>query len=186
MDKLEGKLIRLRPVREEDFEFFAELKNDLRTQAWNQRMPPRQTVEGVKAWWEKERKKTNSGTWSIETQDGQLVGHVGYDESPIRLSASMGIITGVDFWGKGYAQEAHELLFEFLFEERGIQSVHLWTQSGNERGVKAAEKLGFKISARFRENSIIGGKVTDTLFMDMTREEYYEARGKEDRLPAYK
>ncbi len=185
MHKFEGKLVRLRPPKDEDFEFYAELKNDLRTQAWNQRLPLRATVEGVKEWWDKERKKPNSGEWSIETLDGELVGHIGYGESPPRLAATMGIIIGVDYWGKGYTQEAHELLLEFLFEERGIQVVNLWTQSGGERGVKAAENLGFRISARFRENSIIGGKVTDTLFMDMTREEYYKSRKLEDHLPPY-
>mgnify|MGYP000509867007 CR=1 FL=1 len=99
------------------------------------------------------------------------------------FAASIGVITGVDFWGKGYGMEAHELLLEFLFEERGVQVVRLWIQAGGERGVAAAEKLGFKISSRFREGSVIGGKLVDGIFMDMLREEYYESRGKVDHIP---
>ena len=75
------------------------------------------------------------------------------------------------------------MLLEFLFEERGIQVIRLWTQAGGERGVAAAEKLGFKISARFREGSIIGGKLVDGIYMDMLREEYYKSREKKDNLP---
>ena len=183
MDRMEGKLIRLRPPKEEDYEFFAALKNDLRTQAWNQRLAPRATVKTVAKWIEKESEKPDCGTWSIETLDGELVGHIGHSEDHTRFAATVGIITGVDFWGKGYAMEAHEILLEFLFEERGVQVVRLWTQAGGERGVAAAEKLGFKIGARFREGCIIGGKLVDGLYMDMLREEYYKSRGKEDHLP---
>ena len=183
MDTMTGKLIRLRPHKEEDYEFFAALKNDLRTQAWNQRLPPRATVKTVAKWVEKEYEKPDCGTWSIETLEGELVGHIGYGEGPLRFAASIGVITGVDFWGKGYAMEAHELLLEFLFEERGIQVIRLWTQAGGERGVAAAQKIGFKISARFREGSIIGGKLVDGIYMDMLREEYYESRGMVDHLP---
>ncbi|MCK4757312.1 MAG: GNAT family N-acetyltransferase [Thermoplasmata archaeon] len=183
MDRMEGKLIRLRPPKEEDYEFFAALKNDLRTQAWNQRLPMRATVKTVAKWVEKEYERPDCGTWSIETLDGELVGHIGYSEGPLRFAASIGVITGVDFWGKGYSQEAHELMLEFLFEERGIQVVRLWTQASGERGLVAAQKLGFKIGARFREGSVIGGKSVDGVYMDMLREEYYKSRGKKDNLP---
>ena len=101
MDKMEGKLIRLRPHKEEDYEFFAALKNDLRTQAWNQRLPPRATVKTVAKWVEKEYERSDCGTWSIETLEGELVGHIGYGEGSLRFAASIGVITGVDFWGRG-------------------------------------------------------------------------------------
>ena len=183
MDKMEGNLIRLRPPKEEDYELFASMKNDLRTQAWNQRLPMRATVKTVAKWVEKEYEKPDCATFSIETLEGELVGHIGYSEGPLRFAASIGVITKIDFWGKGYAMEAHEILLEFLFEERGIQVVRLWTQAGGERAVKAAEKIGFKIQARSREGSIIGGKLVDGLYMDMLREEYYESRGKNDHIP---
>ena len=186
MNTLTGKLVRLRAPKEEDYEFFASLKNDLRTQAWNQRTPMRQTVKGVAAWLEKSQKRPHSGTWSIETLDGELVGHIGYDEGPPRLAASMGVIIGVDYWGKGYTQDAHELILHFLFEERGVQIVRLWTQGGGERGIAAAEKIGFQVTARGREGCIIGGKAVDNVLMDMLREDWYKSRKKKDRLPSYK
>ena len=183
MNSLTGKLVRLRPVRESDFEFFAALKNDLRTQAYNQRLPMRATVDGVRDWWEKERKKPFSGEWSIETLKGKLVGHIGYEEYAPRHAATMGVIIGVEYWGKGYNQEAHELILNFLFEERGIQIVKLYTQGGGKRGIAAAKKIGFQVSSIGREGCIIGGKAVDHVIMDMLREDWYKSRKKKDRLP---
>ena len=45
MERFEGKLVRLRPYRDGDLDYFTGLRNDMRTQGWNQRMPPRATPE---------------------------------------------------------------------------------------------------------------------------------------------
>jgi hypothetical protein len=35
---------------------------------------------------------------------------------------------------------------------------------------------------RFRDNTMIDGKIVDTIYMDMLREEYFESRGIEDHV----
>jgi len=172
MDSLSGSLVKLRPLRDEDFEFLAGLRNDMRTQGWNQRLPPCYTPKMVKDRVEKNYAKPNQGVWGIETKDGRLVGYINYEEAPPRLGATIGVITCVESWGKGHAREAMELILRFLFEERGLQVASLWTLSDRVRMIGLAEKLGFKVSARLRENAIVGGKVCDTIVMDMIREEY--------------
>ncbi len=184
MDVLAGKLVKLRPVRDSDYEVLASLKNDLRTQAWNQRMPQCYTAATMKERYEKIMKRPNTGVFAIETLDGHLVGSMEYREGPPRQSATIGTIVGMEYWGRGHSQEAIELVLRFLFAERGLQVVGLWTQSGNVRAVRAAEKLGFRIGARLRENSVVDGKLVDTLYMDLLREEFYKSRGLEDGLPA--
>jgi len=186
MDRLEGKLVRLRPMKDSDYEYFASLKNDLRTQAWNQRLPMAHTAAMMKERFEKSSKKPNTGEYAIEKLDGTLIGHIGFSESTPRLDASIGVVTGLEHWGKGYSQEAHELILEYLFEERGLQVVRLWSQSANERGVAAAKKLGFKVQAVFRESTIAKGKYSSTTYMDMLREEYYKSRGMTDNIGSLK
>ncbi|MBI5000135.1 MAG: GNAT family N-acetyltransferase [Euryarchaeota archaeon] len=186
MERLEGKLVRLRPMKDSDYEYFAALKNDLRTQAWNQRLPMANTAAMMKEKFEKAAKRPNSADFSIEKLDGTLIGHIGYHEGTPRLDATIGVVTGHEHWGKGYSQEAHELMLHYLFEERGLQAVRLWTQSANERGVAAAKKMGFKVGARFRENTIANGKYSDTIYMDVLREEYYKSRGMTDRIGSLK
>ncbi|MFQ5910847.1 MAG: GNAT family N-acetyltransferase [Thermoplasmata archaeon] len=181
MESLSGDLVNLRPPRDEDSEFLASLRNDLRTQAWNQRLPPCVMPKRIEERLNEVLKRPHTALLIIETKDGGNVGCLNYDEGPPRLSATVGISIQTDYWGKGHALEAMELLLQFLFEERGLLVVRAWTQSGNKRAVKMLEKLGFKKSARVRESAIIEGQVFDTLQMDILREEYFESRGIEDK-----
>jgi len=184
MDNLIGKIITLRPLRDEDFEYIASLKNDTRTQARGLRLPPNftaaRTMEDMRSTYD----RPNRGVWAIETKAGKLAGFIDYVEDPPRFAVSIGIATGVEHWGKGYAEEAMELIMRFLFEERGLQSVSLWTTSWNERMVGLAQKLGFKIVVREREARFLDGEYSDGLMMDMLREEYYASRGLKDELPS--
>jgi len=182
MDNLSGNLVRLRPVRDEDWDCIASLRNDMRTQARGLRNPPSNTAKTARETMEKDFESPNRGIWIIETKDGKFVGHINYKEERPRLGAVMGIVTGVDHWGKGYAREAMELIIRFLFEERGIQSVYLWTTSWNVRMVGLAKKLGFRISVREREARCLGGTLYDGLFMDMLREECYESKEMKDEM----
>lgn len=175
--------MRLRPIQDSDYEYLASLKNDLRTQGWNQRLPPNYTAERIRERFKKTNDKPNSAILAIETSDGKLCGNINYEERPARLSATFGIVIGTEYWGKGYAKEAQEILLEFLFVERSVSVVRLWTQTGFPWAQKAAERLGFQVSCRFRENSTIEGKVVDCLMMDMTREEYFKKRNRRDPLP---
>lgn len=181
-EKLEGKQVRLRPVTEKDYEYFAGLKNNLFTQAWNQRLPLNFTPEKMQKRFEEANAKPNAAILAIEKHDGTLVGNINYHEGTARFDATFGIAMGKEHWGKGLGEEAQELILEFLFIERGVQVIRLWTQGGFPWAVKAAEKLGFKVMVRFRENTIIDGKAVDTIYMDLLREEYFKSRNLKDTL----
>jgi RimJ/RimL family protein N-acetyltransferase len=182
MDPLSGSLISLRPLKEEDLEYLASLKNDMRTQAAGRRLPPRVTPTTLGERYTKTLSRPLKGLWCIETIGGELVGTVEYDEYAPRLGAIVGIMMGTEHWGKGYGKEALELIIRFLFEERGLHLVNLWTTSWNVRMVGLAEKLGFKIAIREREGRRLSGAIYDGVFMDMLREEYYSSRGLEDSV----
>lgn len=185
MDNLSGQLVNLRPIKESDLEYLVVLRNDMRTQGWNQRLPPCYTPKKVM---ERIKKNVglNKGIWAIETKNGKIVGQISYDEERVRLSAAIGILTGTEAWGKGYAKEAMELILRFLFEERGLRVAILYTLADRVRMIGLAEKLGFRISVRMRESAIIGGKAYDMLIMDLLREEYYSSRNMPDGMPALK
>lgn len=181
-ETLQGKLVRLRPVGEQDYEYFAGLKNNMFTQAWNQRLPPNFTADKMRKRFQEANDKPNSAILAIEKLDGTLIGNINYHEDLQRFDATFGLVIGKEHWGKGLGEEAQELLIEFLFVERGVQVVRLWTQTGFPWAQKAADKLGFKVMVRFRENTIIDGKMCETLYMDMLREEYFASRGVKDQV----
>ncbi len=174
--------VTLRPPTDDDCQFLADLGNNMRTQGWNQRLPPTRTAERVSEKIKEGLKKPYHAMLMIDTEKDGTVGYITYDEEKPRLGATLGLITAEDHWGKGYAEIATEIVLEFLFEERGLQVIWAWSQSGNVRAVGAAEKLGFKVSVRVREGTIMYGQLHDTLCLDMLREEYYESRGKEDGM----
>ncbi len=172
---LEGTLVILREERREDQKLFADLRNDLDTQAWNQTLPPSYTEEmHVKRFdaMEFSYEHTRARLAIVSKETGALAGYISYTGLQPRLSASIGLVVAKPFWGTRIALDAQEVLLGFLFQELGVRVVHLWTNSGNPRAAALAEKSGFRISARIREATYKNGRLLDTLVMSLTREEY--------------
>jgi ribosomal-protein-alanine N-acetyltransferase len=90
-----------------------------------------------------------------------------------RHAATVGVMVGKEFWGKGVAHDAQEVILRFLFLELGLRVVRLWTHSGNPRAIGLAEKAGFKVAIRQREAIYKGGELLDNVGMDLLREEYF-------------
>ena len=182
---LDSQRLRLREMRKSDYELMVSLRNDLITQAWSRTLPPDFTYEMIaKRYDEKEFsvRRTDATFIIEELETGRAVGYCGYSGLVDRHSAVIGIAFLQDVHGKGYAGEVNELLLQLLFDEMGLQAVGLWTHSGNPGAVASAERAGFRVAVQFREAIFKGGHHYDNLYMDMTREEYYESRPSEDRL----
>ena len=184
---LEGDYIILREERPEDMELLVALRNDLDTQAWSRTLPPDTTeIMYMKRFEKREFSfSPEKGHFIIETKDnGEFAGTISYSGLEPRWSATIGIMVPKKFWGTGIAYEATEMLLEFLFQELGLRVVRLYTQSGNPRAVKLAEKSGFEVSVRQREAIFKNGELYDNLVMDMLREEYYAIHTDlKDKLP---
>ncbi|MDD4903796.1 MAG: GNAT family protein [Candidatus Bipolaricaulis sp.] len=184
---LEGALVVLREEQREDQKLFAELRNDLDTQAWNLALPPSYTEEmHVKRFdaMEFSYERRSARLVIVHKETGALAGYISYTDLQPRLSASIGLVVAKPFWGTRVALDAQEVLLRFLFHELGLRVVHLWTHSGNPRAVGLAEKSGFRISARIREATYRNGRLLDTLVMSLTRDGYGERHAEfQDTLP---
>ena len=184
---LEGALVVLREERREDQKLFAELRDDLATQAWGQSLPPTYTeemhIKRVEAM-EFSFEHASARLPIVHKETGVLAGYISYTDLEPRLSASIGLVVAKRFWGTQVSLDAQETLLRFLFSELGLRVVHLWTHSGNPRAVGLAGKSGFRVTARLREAVYKNGKLLDTLAMSLMRDEYY-ARHPEltDTLP---
>ncbi len=128
--------------------------------------------------------RRDSAMFIIEaTETGEAVGVLNYSELQDRMSASLGIMIDRPFWGNGMGHEANELILRFLFEELGLRVVRLWTQTGNERAIGSARKLGFQAAVRLPQAIFKGGRYHDNVMMDLLREEWYELHPElEDQL----
>ncbi len=173
---LVGERVRLREVRPEDFPLLVSIRNDVDTQGWSRTLPPDYTLEMIeKRYGGRDFEyRRDSAMFMIETIDDDLtIGSISYTELVDRMEATIGIAVLSEHWGLGASGEACQLLLRFLFVELGLRVVRLWTQSGNVRAVRSAEKLGFTVAVRHREAIFKGGGYFDNLVMDLLREEWY-------------
>jgi RimJ/RimL family protein N-acetyltransferase len=185
---LEGKLVVLREEQPEDMRFFADLRNDMDTQAWSKALPPDYTEAMYLKRFEAREfsfERVDGRFTIVHKETGERAGCISFTGLEPRFSATIGIIVAKEFWGTGVALDAQEILLEFLFTELGLRVVRLWTHSGNPQAVGLAEKSGFQVSGRLRQAIFKGGKLYDNLIMDLLREEYFGLHPElTDNLPA--
>jgi RimJ/RimL family protein N-acetyltransferase len=173
---LEGELVILREERPEDMKFLVALRNDLETQAWSKTLPPDYTENMYLKRFEGREFSYDpkEGRFIITSKEnGEFAGTISYTGLRPRWTAAIGIMVEKRFWGSGFANDAQEVLLEFLFQDLGLRVVRLYTHSGNPRAVRLAKKAGFKVSVRQRQAIFKNGELYDNLMMDLLREEYF-------------
>ncbi len=89
---------------------------------------------------------------AIETLDGRHIGNVMYyNIDQVRSEAELGITIGErDYWSSGFGADTVRTLTGYLFEQGGLQRVHLKTLEWNQRARKCFENAGFQECGRNR------------------------------------
>lgn len=112
--------------------------------------------------------------------EDKLIGFMGLWLSLIHSEVWVGIAIGDrDYWGKGYGTEAMKLGVQYAFLELGVQRVSLGVHAYNPRAQKSYEKVGFRLEGRTRLDMLREGRRTDSLWMGILRDEWFEAHGGE-------
>lgn len=108
--------------------------------------------------------------------DGTIIGTIGYywEYEPSRWLEAGIVIYDPFYWNGGYGTEALSLWVDHLFQTKEIGRVGITTWSGNERMMKAAEKIGMKLEGRMRKCRYYNGVYYDSIRMGMIREEWEE------------
>ena len=96
---------------------------------------------------------TNESLFAIRLKEtGHLIGIILYfDENDGSCEIGYGI--GSDHWNQGYATEAAARFIEYLFREKGFQTVTASFFTGNEASRHVMEKCGMHYS-RFSEKEL--------------------------------
>lgn len=66
-------------------------------------------------------------------------------------------------WGKGYATEALESVYNYLFNIVGLHKICAEIYSVNKAPAKIAKKLGFNIEGVFKDHFYINGEYVDAV-----------------------
>ncbi|KAA0550417.1 GNAT family N-acetyltransferase [Bacillus sp. BGMRC 2118] len=104
----------------------------------------------------------------------QLIGTVSsyWEFEPSRWLEAGIVIYVPDYWNGGFGTDALKLWVNFLFEQHDIARIGITTWSGNERMMRAAEKIGMQLEGRMRKCRYYNGTYYDSIRMGVLREEW--------------
>lgn len=111
--------------------------------------------------------------WMIENLEGQVVGSINTFDCERRVGAfKYAILIRRPHWGHGYATEALTLVCRYYFRELRYQKLTVLVYSFNERSLRFHEKFGFVFEGRLRRTVYTNGRLYDTIYFGMTKEEF--------------
>jgi RimJ/RimL family protein N-acetyltransferase len=147
---LETERLRLRWIREDDFEQYAKICRDpevmrfLGGQVLNDIEIYRQMAYFMGHWYFR-----GYGIWAVEEKStGNLVGRIGFMDPVGWPAFELGWTLSRASWGKGYATEGARRALAYAFTELNRDHVISLIASGNIASARVAERLGEKIEGR--------------------------------------
>lgn len=77
-----------------------------------------------------------------------------------------------DYWGKGYGQEALQILLQYAFHELNLHRLSLRVFDFNERAIRLYPRMGFKQEGVMKETLFRNGAWHDIIYMGLLQSEY--------------
>ena len=101
-------------------------------------------------------------------ESGRLIGIILYSDEK-EDSCEIGYGIGSDFWGRGYATEAVRCFLEYLFCEKGFQTVYASFFTGNEASRRVMVKCGMTFHHVSEKELAYLGKERDLTYYSITK-----------------
>ena len=112
-----------------------------------------------------------SPTFSICEQDLACVGHVWMNRSTSDTTAgSIGYWLLPEARGRGLATRAVQLISDWAIEDLGIRRLRLYTEPGNERSQRVAERSGFWRIGTIASHGEVDGRTVDHVLYERVPE----------------
>jgi RimJ/RimL family protein N-acetyltransferase len=113
---------------------------------------------------------------AVTSRRGEIVGHAVAEWEWDPLNASVAVVIDPRRWGGGLGSEALSLLIDWVFSETVATGVACWVAGWNQRGLRFAERHGFRPAGAERRTGVHDGRWFDTAVFDQLREEWEEFR----------
>lgn len=170
---IEGLLVNLRAIEDEDIELLHRWFNDREVTRFLSIPFPAFSLAEERAIVQRQR-EGGEKQYAIVLKDGPMIGACtlrGFDHTA--RSCELAIAIGDKrYWGRGYGGAAVELLLRVAFDGLNQHRVWLTCIAFNERGLRAYRRLGFREEGRLRDNRFIDGRYEDTIMMGMLEDEW--------------
>lgn len=109
----------------------------------------------------------------INLEDGKHIGNISLQNiNYIDRSAEIAYLIGErEYWGKGRAREASELLIRHGFQKLNLERIYCGTSDDNERMQHLADRLGFVQEGRRRRAIYNNGEYHDIIEYGLLKSE---------------
>jgi RimJ/RimL family protein N-acetyltransferase len=171
----EGQLIRLRKPEPADAVELSDLFNDPEVGEHLGPVMP-QPVAGFQAFVENADKDPKTAIFTIERlADRVPVGGCSlFEIESSHRSALLGVWLAKPYWNQGMGTDTVRTLCRFAFRHMNLQRVELNVFATNPRGLRAYEKVGFRVEGTLRRGEFVNGELVDSYVMGLLAEELVE------------
>jgi RimJ/RimL family protein N-acetyltransferase len=173
--RLEGRIIVLRPVREEEAGMIAGWLEDMEvTRHLRILLPP--SVAGEREWLSARTQDEHHVFWGIE-HEGRLVGITSIQGIDwISRHGETGTAIGDRaVWGRGIGTEAMQLRARFAFEMLNLNKLNSGYYEGNQASAEAQRRTGYREVGRRRQELFRNGAWHDMVLTELLREDWERA-----------
>ncbi|PSJ43198.1 GNAT family N-acetyltransferase [Allosphingosinicella deserti] len=143
--------LRLRPCREDDKDMFVAILNTERMMAHVGGVMDRAAIEALVDKRIADQARNGMSYWAVELRgENRLIGSCGvriaddYRGTPVQGMYEAGWRIAEADWGKGYAYEAAQASFVWLWANTGAMRVAAWTIAANRPSWRLMERLGMR------------------------------------------
>ncbi|MBD3195811.1 MAG: GNAT family N-acetyltransferase [Candidatus Lokiarchaeota archaeon] len=177
---IKGENLDLVPSHPDWNELYCKWSNDPEVRVFARNVMPN-TIEDTKKWL-KPREEKGAPDHIVMTiwhkQNKKPIGVIGLgDINWFNRWANAFIQIGdKDYWKKGIATEATEMLLKYAFEEVNLNKVSGGVIVENIGSWKVAEKVGFKFEATLKNEFYVNGKYHDVKRYCYLREDWFKAQ----------
>lgn len=108
-------------------------------------------------------------------ENNQYVGNVYITDidTTTRSGVSHILIGNKDYWGKGIASEAYNLLLDYAFKERGMHRIVAHVLEDNVASIALHKKCGYTQEGIARKAVFKGGRWKDQIVFSILDEEFF-------------
>lgn len=169
---IEGRLIRLRPPRDEEADGIARWFDDLEvTRFLELRHPPSAAMESE--FLDRTARDANVVWWAVE-HEGGLVGGTGIHEIDWKHgSGTTGtLLADKAAWNKGLARELMRLRASYAFTQLPLRKLKSAYVDGNTASARAQASAGYREVGRWHRERFVDGLWRDLVLTELMREDW--------------
>ncbi|MDO3413035.1 GNAT family N-acetyltransferase [Saccharibacillus sp. CPCC 101409] len=172
---LEGERLLLRPIRLDDAADMTEYTSDEETTRFIFAEPKNfeQTERLIANYYLREP----IGKFALVLKSEQkLIGSIEFRVDDSTRSADLGFTLSRHYWGNGYMTEAGLLILGLAFDVLGLERVHAAHETGNVNSGRMMLRLGMTHEGTRRKDHLSNGKLVDSAYYSILKEEYEAGR----------